>query len=54
MLLRHLAAAERHIAQGRARIEKQQWLIAELERNGYDTTQGRYFIENVRNDPALA
>jgi hypothetical protein len=37
MVLRHLAEAERHIAQGETRLAMQSALIAELERHGHDT-----------------
>ena len=37
--LEHLAEAERHIAEGKARIVKQRAIIADLERDGHDTTQ---------------
>jgi hypothetical protein len=34
IILRHLEQAERHVADGRVAIEKQERLIAELERVG--------------------
>jgi hypothetical protein len=41
MLKDHLALAERHAAEGEARIVKQHDIIAELERDGHDTKQAR-------------
>jgi hypothetical protein len=34
----HLAQAERHVAEGEQHIARQRKLIAELERDGHDTT----------------
>jgi hypothetical protein len=44
MVLDHLALAERHIAQGKITIERQQTLIAELEQGGHDTTLSRELL----------
>ena len=41
MLTTYRAQAERHVAQGKAVIEKQQSLVAELERDGHDTAEAR-------------
>jgi hypothetical protein len=39
MIVDHLALAERHVADGRAHIEKQRALTARLEQNGYATKE---------------
>jgi hypothetical protein len=37
ILLEHQAQAERHVAQGRTHLARQEALIADLERDGHDT-----------------
>jgi hypothetical protein len=44
MVLDHLALAERHIAEDKIAIERQQTLIAELEQGGHDTTMSRQLL----------
>jgi len=44
MVLDHLALAERHIAEGKLIIDRQQTLIAELEQGGHDTTLSRELL----------
>jgi hypothetical protein len=44
MVLDHLALAERHIAEGKIAIERQQTLIAELEQGGHDITMSRQLL----------
>jgi hypothetical protein len=44
MVLDHLALAEQHIADGKTTIERQQTLIAELERGGHETTRSRELL----------
>jgi hypothetical protein len=36
MELAHLAEAERHIAEGKRRLERQEEIVAELKRQGHD------------------
>ena len=38
MVLDHLALAERHVAEGKITIERQQSFIADLGQGGHDTT----------------
>jgi hypothetical protein len=45
MLLEHLAQAERHVAEGERDIARQREIIAELERDGRDTTLARALLE---------
>jgi hypothetical protein len=44
---RHLQEAERHVAEGREHIEKQRRIIAELERDGHDTSTARELLETL-------
>jgi hypothetical protein len=44
MLKRHLAEAEEHIATGDKNIARQRDLIAQLERDGHDTTSATTFL----------
>jgi type II secretory pathway predicted ATPase ExeA len=46
MQRRHLAQAERHIAQGAKHIAKQELMVADLGRLGYDTTEARKLLDN--------
>jgi len=39
VLLKHLREAEHHVALGRKHISRQQQLIADLERKGFDSTE---------------
>jgi hypothetical protein len=39
MLLDHLALAERHVVEGRRHVSSQRERIAQMERNGEDTTR---------------
>ena len=41
MLLRHLAMAERHVAEGRVHVDRQTRHVADLQRDGHDTEQAR-------------
>ena len=43
--LQRLAEAERHLAQGAAHIEHQRRLIAELQREGNDTTRAEGLLK---------
>ena len=44
MLMTHLAQAERHVAQGKMVIERQQGLVVELERDGHDITEAQRLL----------
>jgi hypothetical protein len=44
MMLDHLALAERHIAEGKIIIERQETLIAELEQDSHDITLARELL----------
>jgi hypothetical protein len=48
ILRRHLALAEQHAAHGRRHIEKQQALIARMDRKGNDTTDARKLLATLR------
>jgi len=48
ILRRHLALAERHAADGRRHIERQDALIARLDRKGHDTTDARKLLATLR------
>ena len=45
ILLRHLAQAEQHVAEGKAHIAKQQRMIVEFERDGHDATEAVCLLE---------
>ena len=53
MILRQLEQAERHVADGRASIEKQERLIAQLERDGLDATEATRLLEMLLDTQAL-
>jgi hypothetical protein len=53
MLKRHLALAEEHIATGEKNIARQRDLIAQLERDGYDTASARTFLREFEQLQAL-
>ena len=52
-LLERLAQAEHHISVGELHMAKQQALIAELERDGHDTTQPRDLLATFRQSQGL-
>jgi hypothetical protein len=41
MFLRHLAEAKRAVSRGNAHIARQREIVAELERDGHNTTKAR-------------
>jgi hypothetical protein len=43
--LKHLAQAERHVAEGLEHIRQQQEIVAGLERDGHDATQARALLK---------
>ena len=45
MIRDYLALAGRHVAEGERNIAEQREIIAELERDGRDTTQARALLE---------
>jgi hypothetical protein len=47
-LLEHLDQSERHAAQGRAHLAKQEALIADLERDGHDTKDALAVLATLR------
>ena len=51
--LRHLELANRHVSQGRQRVDRQAALIAQLERDGHDTKQGKMLLEEMKITLAL-
>ncbi|RXH40855.1 hypothetical protein XH94_10930 [Bradyrhizobium zhanjiangense] len=46
MHVQHLEEAERHIAQGEGHIVEQEDRIANLARDGHDTTEARKLLDN--------
>jgi len=46
-LKRELAQAERHLAEGKGHIDRQVMIIAELERDGHDTTTAKEFLATL-------
>lgn len=53
MLQKHLAIAERHIAQGVKLLAKQEALIAELARHNHDTEGARAVLATMRETQTL-
>ncbi|MGC2782701.1 MAG: hypothetical protein WA397_02465 [Roseiarcus sp.] len=51
--LRHLELANKHVSQGRQRVDRQAALIARLERDGHDTKQGKMLLEEMKITLAL-
>jgi hypothetical protein len=47
-LERELQMADRHIAEGRAHIEKQMAIIAKLERDGHDSALAKELLATLR------
>lgn len=48
MELDHLAVAERAVALGERHIEREERMIADLDRDGHDTTQARALLATYR------
>lgn len=44
LLKRHLTQSDRHIATNKAHVARQREIIAQLERDGYDSTLSREFL----------
>ncbi len=53
MLERHLAIAERHIADGAQLLAEQEALIAKLDRHNYDTMGARAVLTTMRQTQSL-
>ncbi|MBR0714058.1 hypothetical protein [Bradyrhizobium liaoningense] len=53
LLLQHLAIAERHVAKGEAHLAKQEALVAELDRDGHDTTGALAVLYTMRQTQRL-
>jgi hypothetical protein len=53
ILLQHLAEAKRHVAQGEAHLAKQEAIVAELDRDGHDTTAARAVLATLRDTQSL-
>ena len=49
----HLELANKHVAEGQARIEAQIALVARLERDGHDTLQAKKLLEQFEQTLAL-
>jgi Spy/CpxP family protein refolding chaperone len=52
-LLRQLVEAERHVAESEEHVSTQEGLIAELDRDGHDTTEAKALLETMRQTQAL-
>jgi hypothetical protein len=52
-LQRHLAQAERHVAQGVVHLARQRALIDELDRAGHDTTDARAVLDTLTETQVL-
>jgi hypothetical protein len=53
MIERHLALAESHVQEGQRHIEDQQRILAELERDGHDTTEARRLLSVLEQTQRL-
>jgi hypothetical protein len=53
VLIQHLAKAKQHAARGRQHLVRQEELIAELDRDGHDTTEARKVLATLRDSQAL-
>jgi hypothetical protein len=51
--LRHLELAIKHVSLGQQRVDKQAALIAQLERDGHDTKQGKMLLDEMKITLAL-
>ncbi|HEY9127672.1 MAG TPA: hypothetical protein VIM62_11130 [Acidobacteriaceae bacterium] len=52
-LQQHLAQAERHAAEVKRLIARQEGLIANLAKGGHDTTDARKVMETLRDTQAI-
>ena len=53
ILSERLAQAERHVAEGVQHIVRQRTIVADLERNGHDTTLARELLAQFQSTQAL-
>ncbi len=53
MLLEHLAKANEHVLLGERHVRRQRELVAELERDGHDTTGARKLLEQFEKLQAM-
>jgi len=53
LLQQHLEQAERHIALGKQHLAKQEAIIAELDRDGHDTTDALAILVTLRETRSL-
>lgn len=53
MLQQHLEIVERHVAQGKRQLARQEALIADLERAGHDLTDARKVLATMRDTQSL-
>jgi hypothetical protein len=44
LLKRHLRQSDRHVAKNKAHVARQKEIIAELDRDGYDSTLSKEFL----------
>jgi hypothetical protein len=51
--LRRLEFANRHVAEGQKRVDKQAALMGQLERDGHDTKQGKMLLDEMKITLAL-
>jgi hypothetical protein len=49
MIERHLAQARRHVTEGEQHVARQRNLLAELPRDGHDTTEAAKLLENFED-----
>ncbi len=49
----YLEQAERHAAEGRQLVARQEALVAELDRDGHDTDAARKVLETLRETQSL-
>jgi hypothetical protein len=50
---RHLQEAERHVAQGLEHIDKERRIIAELDRDGHDTSTARELLKTLEQSQRM-
>jgi hypothetical protein len=50
---RHLELANKHVAEGRRRVEAQVGLVARLRRDGHDALQARILLQQFKMSLAL-
>ena len=49
----HLQLANKHVSEGRLRVEAQRALVARLERDGHDTLKAKTLLEQFQTTLAL-